>query len=150
MVRWGIDAQPPRGDFAAICATARAHLADGEPLNRLPHSNQLWMLVGFALFEKLERRYECLEVFPQATIRGLGIEGKHKTKREGLRRQIAAVAAHTGWVSAAPLHTALKSGGYGALHDRLDAFMCAWVASLPARRREAHGKPPRDVIWTPA
>jgi hypothetical protein len=39
----------------------------------------------------------------------------------------------------------------GTNHDRLDAFMAAWVASLPKRRRRAIGNEddPDDAIWVP-
>jgi len=37
--------------------------------------------------------------------------------------------------------------GYGPLHDRLDAYLAAWVASVGESEREALGSPPDDVIW---
>lgn len=151
MDRLGIScfATPDGPAFAAIRAKVRTHLDQGGAQSRLPHANQLWMLAGFALFETLGGAYACLEVFPQASVRSLGIHGKHKSKREGLRRQFGAVAERTGWSGGEVLHAAVKAGGYGALHDRLDAFMCAWVASLPERGRKGHGRQPDDVIWVP-
>jgi hypothetical protein len=37
-------------------------------------------------------------------------------------------------------------------NDRLDAFMAAWVASLPSERRRAFGDAtrPDDAIWVPS
>ncbi len=43
-------ATPSRSQFERIKGKVRAHLAAGGAVNRLPHANQLWMLVGFALF----------------------------------------------------------------------------------------------------
>ena len=39
--------------------------------------------------------------------------------------------------------------GYGSAHDKLDAFMAAWVASLPEDDVVPCGDPPNDVIWIP-
>jgi hypothetical protein len=35
------------------------------------------------------------------------------------------------------------------LHDALDAYSGAWVASLAPQKRTAFGSPPNDVIWVP-
>lgn len=59
-------ATPSRVEFEAIRAKVATHLRNGGAENCLPHANQLWMLVGFALFEVLGQHYECIEVFPQA------------------------------------------------------------------------------------
>ena len=107
------------------------------------------MLAGFALFEELGEAYECLEVFPQATVRTMGIGQRHKSKKEGLRQQFEAIGTRTGWTSGEKLRTTLNHAGYGAIHARLDAFMCAWVASLWPERLTPHGQPPGDVIWVP-
>ena len=69
---------PSTEDFVRIREKAVAHLATGGAESRLPHANQLWMLVGFALFERLGREWECLEVFPQATVCALRANAIHK------------------------------------------------------------------------
>ena len=89
-------------------------------------------------------------MFPQATVRTLGIGKEHKSKEKGLQQQLEAVERRTGWTPRDDLRKALDSAGYGAVHDRLDAFMCAWVASLWPERLTAHGQPPNDVIWVPS
>jgi len=141
-------ATPSRSQFEAIVRKARNHLAAGLPVNRLPHSHQLWMLAGFALFRELAQAYECIEVYPHAIAGALGCSGVHKSRREGFEAQLAATAEATGWRTG-ELRAALSRQGYGSRHDKLDAFMSAWVASLPESRRTAHGVPPDDAIWVP-
>jgi Protein of unknown function (DUF429) len=139
---------PSREEFKAIRQKAASHLASGGAESRLPAANQLWMLVGFALFERLRRAWECLEVFPQAIACALGAHGVHKSRPEGLLAQLTAAARHTHW-PAAPGLAGLAAIAYGSPHDRLDAYLAAWVASLDESRREAIGRPPHDAIWVP-
>lgn len=141
-------ATPDMAQFEAIRMKALAHLAAGGAIARLPHANQLWMLVGFALFTRLREEWECLEVFPQATVALLDAGTIHKSKSEGLRAQLAATARYTGWPDP-PDPQALSAIGHGTLHDRLDAYLAAWVASLDESEREPLGTPPNDVIWVP-
>jgi len=140
---------PDAEQFAAICARAAAHLGAGGSHARIPASNQIWMLVGFALFERLRLDWECLEVFPQAIAWALGASEIHKKHREGQCAQLTAVAKYTGWPSPVSL-AALDGIAYGDRHDRLDAYLAAWIASLPESQREAVGVAPNDVIWLPA
>ena len=139
---------PDEGEFIDIRQRAAAHLAAGGAVARMPHANQLWMLVGFALFSELRKHWECLEVFPQATVALLGVKGPHKRFTSGLVSQLAAVAEHTGW-PLPPVASALTQISYGSRHDKLDAYMAAWVASLDLQERTALGCPPNDVIWVP-
>jgi hypothetical protein len=123
-------------------------LDEGGPESHMPHANQLWMLVGFALFEVLNKHYECIEVFPQAIAHALRARTIHKSSSEGMALQLAAVARHSGW----PLkeeNLSLSKVAFGSLQDKLDAYLSAWVASLS--RKECHpcGEPPSDVIWIP-
>jgi hypothetical protein len=114
----------------------------------MPHANQLWMLVGFELFRQLREIWDCLEVFPQATVARINASSKHKSKREGLRTQLRAVAQLTGWPQP-PAPAGLFNLGYGSLHDKLDAYLSAWVAALQESERVPIGEPPSDVIWVP-
>ena len=139
---------PDEEQFAAIRSKAALHLTQGGPVARMPHANQLWMLVGFGLFRRLRQDWECLEVFPQATVALLGAAGIHKSKRDGLTGQLVATARQTGWPDP-PDPPALRETGYGSLHDQLDAYLAAWVASLESDERQALGVPPTDVIWVP-
>lgn len=139
---------PDEEQFASIRSKAALHLNQGGAVARLPHANQLWMLVGFALFRRLRQDWECLEVFPQATVALLGVAGIHKSKRDGLSGQLVATARRTGWPDP-PDPAALRETGYGSLHDQLDAYLAAWVASLESDERQALGVPPADVIWVP-
>ena len=139
---------PDTQQFRAIRLKALAHLARGGEQSRLPHANQLWMLVGFELFKTLRQEWECLEVFPQAIARVLESAKIHKTKNPGLLCQLSAVACFTGWPDTVSKQC-LKDIGYGSFHDRLDAYLSAWVASLDRDQREPIGMPPNDVIWIP-
>ena len=139
---------PDAEHFAAICARAEEHLAGGGAQSGIPAANQIWMLVGFALFQRLRREWECLEVFPQAIAAALGASKIHKRTPEGQRAQLTAAAKCTGWPSP-PALTALDGIAYGARHDRLDAYLSAWIASLLESSRRAAGEPPNDVIWLP-
>jgi len=140
-------ATPSAAEFDAIVNKAAAHLAAGGSQANLPAANQLWMLVGFALFERLRREWECLEVFPQAIAKTLQA-AIHKRSLEGRTAQLQAAARFTRWP--APLDPrALDEIAFGSGHDRLDAYLAAWVASLPEEQRTALGQPPNDVIWIP-
>jgi hypothetical protein len=140
---------PSSAEFEHIRDKVRAHLRAGGAESRLPHANQLWMLVGFALFERLRRDWECLEVFPQAIIRALGAGTTHKSKPGGVTTQLTAVARLTGWPSS-PSESAIRTIAYGLAHDCLDAYLAAWVAGLRPDQRRALGDPPHDVIWMPS
>jgi hypothetical protein len=131
--------------FNEIKEKVHKHLKAGGAENRLPHAMQLWMLVGFALFRELEVDYRCLEVFPQAVVHNLGAAGIHKFRKEGQDAQLKAIASVTGW-EPEPLAAELKACVSGASHDRLDAYMCAWVASLYPDL-DKFGTGPNDSIW---
>lgn len=140
-------ATPSRTEFDSIAERARQHLAAGGEEARIPHANQLWMLVGFALFEVLSSDYECIEVYPQVTVAALGVTGVHKSKRAGFEARLTGAANVTGWRdNQVPK---LADAGYGSRHDKLDAYLSAWVASLPERERIPCGDPPDDAIWVP-
>ena len=136
-------ATPSKSDFESIQEKAREHLANGGAESRLPHANQLWMLVGFALFRTLEREYDCIEVFPNAIVRALQPLIRHKSTPDGYQRQLDLLTDQTGFQT-----TPIPVACYGAKHDRLDALLAAWIASLPATERIAHGDGLTDSIWS--
>lgn len=138
---------PTQAGVEELRAKALGHLATGGDPSRLPFANKIWMLAGFALFEVLGREWECLEVFPQATARVLGAGAVHKSKPEGLLRQLEAAARHTGWPRN-PVPTALKPLTWAPLGDSLDAYLSAWVAALEPERRVCYGGA-EDAIWVP-
>lgn len=140
---------PTASEFGIIHEKVRDHIEAGGAENRLPHANQLWMTVGFELFRRLGEIAPCLEVFPQATARVLGVAQVHKTVSGGVEAQLAEAARHTGWPSEDPSEPGLAEIAFGPSHDCLDAYLSAWVAALPERNRIAFGNPPNDVIWTP-
>lgn len=140
-------ATPTTTRFKEIKKKVRSHLREGGAENRLPHANQLWMLVGFALFRELEQRYRCLEVFPQAIVHRLGASAVHKFQKKGFEMQLEAVARASGWTPVA-LADKLQKCVSGAGHDKLDAYMCAWVASLYPDL-DVYGEAPDEAIWVP-
>ena len=81
-------ATPSELEFEQIRRKAIRHLENGGAEARMPHANQIWMLVGFELFRLLGREYRCIEVFPQAIVRRLGAGGHHKTTRTGIRERL--------------------------------------------------------------
>jgi predicted nuclease with RNAse H fold len=143
---------PSASAWAGIRDTCAGHLGSGGSAATLPHANKIWMLFGFELFASLKSslKAEVIEVYPFAIVRALLPACQHKTTEQGYRDQLNAVAARTGW-EPLKLETRLKATVSGSRHDRLDAFMAAWVASLPPERRRAFGdaQRPDDAIWVP-
>jgi hypothetical protein len=139
---------PSWAEFEDIHRQIEKHLSGGGRESHLPHANKLWMVVGFALFKSLRREWECLEVFPQAIVHAMGVAGAHKSSQNGYEGQLAAAARNTG-VTTSQLASELKVACFGARHDRLDAYLSAWVAALDSHGREAFGVPPDDAIWVP-
>lgn len=142
---------PTEEEWPVVLATCRTHLKDGHPLARLPHANKVWMLYGFELFRALKRKnFEVIEVYPFAIVHSLLARHPHKSTDEGFGMQLDVLAARTGWTSS-ELSTRLRRAVAGTRHDRLDAFMAAWVASLPRGRLEVYGNPGdmSDAVWVP-
>jgi hypothetical protein len=143
-------ATPSAIDFETIKSKVRKHLDKGGSEAELPHANQLWMLVGFELFRRLKLDWDCLEVYPQATAAVLQADSIHKSKPDGLTAQLQATRKHTGWPNSENGDSEiLRPTGYGQLHDCLDTYLAAWVASLSEEHREALGQAPDDAIWVP-
>lgn len=110
------------------------------------------MLFGFELFASLRNglQAEIMEVYPFAIVRALVPTCEHKSTEQGYQDQLVAVAARTGW-EPQKLEARLKATVPGSRHDRLDAFMAAWTASLPPEKRHTFGdaRRPDDAIWVP-
>jgi hypothetical protein len=144
---------PAASDWAGIREKCVKHLLSGGSAASLPHANKIWMLYGFELFSALRHGLdaEVIEVYPFAIVRALLPSCGHKSTEQGYRDQLAAVAGRTGW-EPQDLEALLKAAVPGSRHDRLDAFMAAWVASLAPEERRAIGdaKQPDDSIWVPA
>jgi hypothetical protein len=144
-------ATPSASEFEAIRVKVHDYLTAGGLESRLPHANQLWMFVGFALFKRLRVDWECLEVYPQATMRLLSASSLHKSKPGGVSAQLEAVSRYTRWpeLPVSQFPQVLRGVVRAPLHDALDAYSSAWVASLAPQKRCAFGSPPNDVIWVP-
>ncbi|HKN31456.1 MAG TPA: DUF429 domain-containing protein [Roseiarcus sp.] len=143
---------PAVSDWAGIREKCVWHLGSGRSAATLPHANNIWMLFGFELFAQLRNsfRAEVIEVYPFAIVRALLLACQHKSTDEGYKDQLAAVAVRMGWAPQ-DLEARLKGTVHGSRHDRLDAFMAAWVASLRPEQRCAFGDPQQtdDAIWVP-
>lgn len=143
---------PQASKWEGIREKCSNHLADGGKAAALPFANKIWMLLGFELFLCLKSTLgaELIEVYPFAIARTLDRTCEHKSTEKGYRAQLVAVANRTGWEPEA-LEARLKATVPGSRHDRLDAFMAAWVASLPIKARRAYGdaQQPEDAIWVP-
>ena len=142
-------ATPSAHEFDVIRAKVSQHLSAGGAENRIPHANQLWMLVGFAVFDELARVASCVEVFPQATARAMGSGQVHKSHPGAVDTQLSAAALCTGWPLQRLGEPGLEEIAWGPSHDQLDAYLSAWVASLEESDRVAYGRPPDDAIWVP-
>jgi hypothetical protein len=144
-------ATPSGTEFETIRAKVHDHLTAGRLESRLPHANQLWMLVGFALFKRLRIDWKCLEAYPYAIWWILGASCISKTQPGGLAARLEAVSRYAGWPEppSVQLREALKAGVRAPLHDALDAYSSAWVAALDPQKRRGLGLPPNDVIWVP-
>lgn len=144
---------PAASDWAGIREKCSLHLRSGGSAASLPHANKIWMLFGFELFSALRSgvNAEVIEVYPFAIVRALLPSCDHKSTEQGYRNQLTAVAARTGWQPDS-LEARLKATVPGSRHDRLDAYMAAWVASLALDRRHAFGnaRQPDDSIWVPS
>jgi hypothetical protein len=140
---------PTAAQFAEIIEIARRHLRHGGPENRLPHANKLWMLAGFELFRAFGSIANCREVYPQAIVRALKVADRHKTDRDGWCDQLKAAAKYTRWPVGPNVRSAVREVCLGSNHDRVDAYLAAWVASLPESELKTFGLPPDDVIWNP-
>jgi len=145
-------ATPSQEEFQQIREKVKKHMVEDTRETHIPHANQLWMLVGFSLFGTLGKAFgqnKLIEVYPQAIVNALGCSELHKTTDDGFKMQLQTIAKATGWSSPDALLGELRKMGFGAKHDKLDAFMSAWVASLPDDARKACGMPPDDAIWVP-
>jgi predicted nuclease with RNAse H fold len=143
-------ATPSAADFENIIAKGKAHIAQGKEPSRLPHSMQIFMLAGFALAEVLEEVAEVIEIYPQANARLLSVAGKHKTKQDQSMVQLKAISEYTGWPNAAHEWDSVGNICKAPMHDKIDAYSAAWIASLPVEKRVALGSVEHnDAIWVP-
>jgi predicted nuclease with RNAse H fold len=137
---------PTHAQFDAILERARSHLATGGDPTRVPFVNKLWMNAGVALFDVLRRDWPCFETYPYAIVRAMGLEVK-KT-RGGHAAHLRAALKHTGW-KPRDMDRELRSICFGSPHDRVDAYLACWAASLPRDKRRAYGTDADDAIWVP-
>ena len=141
---------PSANDFKVIKAKGIAHLEASKPIQNLPHTHQIFMLLGFALNERLSKVAECIEVYPHATVKQLGVADIHKSKGNQAELQLSAMSHYTGWPKTDDDWSQADNMCLGPMHDRVDAYSAAWVASLPEQERISFGEPEKgDAIWIP-
>ena len=141
---------PSIDDFETIKAKGIAHLHADKPIQNLPHAHQIFMLLGFALNERLSKVAECIEVYPHATVKHLGVANIHKRKGNQAELQLSAISHYTGWPKTDDDWSQADNMCLGPMHDRVDAYSAAWVASLPEQERICLGDPDKgDAIWIP-
>lgn len=141
---------PSANDFKVIKAKGIAHLEASKPIQNLPHTHQIFMLLGFALNERLSKVAECIEVYPHATVKQLGVADIHKSKGNQAELQLSAMSQYTGWPITNEDWEQAANMCLGPMHDRVDAYSAAWVASLPEMERTCFGDPEKgDAIWIP-
>ena len=130
-------ATPTKKRFDEKIRAALAHLQAGGKEAEMPNANQIWMLVGFALFGSLRRQgYDCIETYPHAIVYELKCSAKHKSTAEGFSGQLEVRQRLLASPQPDAFQKALEAMGYGKRHDKLDAFLSAWVASLPSSSRK--------------
>jgi predicted nuclease with RNAse H fold len=114
---------PAASTWVEIREKCANHLRLGGSAATLPYANKIWMCFGFELFACLKSgvRAEVIEVYPFAIVRAL-------------------LAARTGW-EPQNLEARLKATVPGRRHDRLDAFMAAWIATAARRAARVRRRP---------
>lgn len=142
---------PSAVEFNLIRKKAQQHIEEGGAASQIPYANKLWMLAGFELFQQLKREWDCIEVYPQATMRVIGAASIHKAQKDGPITQLQALARFTGWRERVGEDTlkALCRIVRAPSHDAVDAYSSAWVAALEEPERIPLGCPPDDAIWIP-
>jgi hypothetical protein len=73
----------------------------------------------------------------------------HKSMPGAVDEQFEAASRYTGWPTERSEDPVLAELCWGTPHDRLDAYLSSWVASLPEDERVAFGQPPGDAVWVP-
>jgi predicted nuclease with RNAse H fold len=143
-------ATPNKTQFEQKIQNAKKHLDDGKTEATMPNANQFWMLVGFALFEQLAKDgFCCIETYPQAIVHELNCSQNHKSTKDGYASQLKEAAKATSFKKPEELQGALDKMGFGSKDDKLDAFLTAWVASIPTKMRKVYGRRPTDSIIVP-
>jgi predicted nuclease with RNAse H fold len=143
---------PDRSAWKERIKSSRDHLNNDGAVTHLPGANQIWMLYGFALFKELRKigLHEVFEVYPYSIMRSLLENFPHKSSSEGYSLQLKTIANATG-VAPEILENDLRRCVRGSSHDRLDAYMAAWLASMGPEDRTSFGSQndPDDRIWIP-
>lgn len=141
---------PSTDEFEVIKSKGIAHLEAEKPIQNLPHAHQIFMLLGFALNERLSEVAECIEVYPHATVKQLGVSDIHKSKGNQAELQLSAMSHYTGWPRTDDDWVYAGNMCLGPMHDRVDAYSAVWVASLSEQERICFGDPEKgDAIWVP-
>jgi hypothetical protein len=133
-------APPPESAWVEIREKCATHLGAGRSLATLPYATRRFGCCSVSSFAELrsDLTAEIIEVYPFAIVRALFSKCEHKSTANGYQSQLAELAVRTGW-EPPELEANLKASVSGSRHDRLDAFIAEWVASLPSAKRRAFG-----------
>lgn len=122
---------PTAREFDNILQAARQHRDRGGDSSRFPFANKLWMNAGFSLFKVLCEDWECLETYPQAVVRELGLTTKKG--ESGRPRKSLACRATPYWLAAKKTLTTSYSQLRMVTHTT--GLMPIFLAGLPACRQ---------------
>lgn len=143
-------ATPSADDFDKIIAKGKAHIEQGGQISKLPHSMQIFMLAGFAVADALADVADVIEIYPQANAQILNVAAKHKTRQDQSLVQLQAISEYTGWPKASHEWESVGDICKAPMHDKIDAYSAAWIASLPIGKRFPLGSvEDNDAIWVP-
>ena len=144
---------PPTSAWADIIKKCVDHLRGGGTAATLPYANKIWTLA--ALSSSNSRRSDLT---PKSSRSIRSPLSEHccqyaSTSRRTRDTGISLLQLRPVRDGCLPqkLEARLTETVPGSRHDRLDAFMAAWVASLPRAQRRAFGDAERsdDAIWVP-
>jgi len=116
----------------------------------LSGANQIWMLAGFELFKAIEGAgIECIETYPFAVWWAYGADATNKSTSEGYAARVKAISVMAGESPGELTSPHIRTLSYGAMHDVVDAMMCASVAALEMNQRTDIGTTDHP-FWLPA
>ena len=112
-------------------------------------ANQIWMLAGFQLFTQISAAgIECVETYPFAVWWALESEIHSKKSQRGMDERMRAINYFMQNSNVHITQPDLRSFCYGAMHDKIDAVMCAMIGTMDAGKRIDIGTK-QHPFWLP-
>lgn len=138
---------PTKAELSAAVKKLQAEVSKFGSIQSPYYSNLLWIIPGIQLFKELGKTYTCIETFPNAIVKQLDKNIGHKSNTEELYKQIGLFCKYLN-IDKEELQRDLQTACVGSLHDRFDAYLCAWAASLPTEKIKIYGAE-NDTIHIP-